>query len=159
MMSAFSETASLTTDSASSVRKASYSPNGVQKTSANCANSSSQAISKPGTAKKLVIKNFEKPKLPENYLEETWSKLKLAVIAIQTSKPISMPLEELYKAVENICSHKMAAHLYSNLESLCELHVKSNIDQFIDFNMDSLTFLKLMDKCWQDHCRQMVIVK
>jgi len=156
-MSTFGETNSLSSEGINNVRKASYSPNGVQKSSPNCANSPSQALSKPGTAKKLMIKNFEKPDLPDNYLDETWSKLKLAGVAIQTSKPISMPLEELYKAVENICSHKMATQLYSNLESLCEFHVKSNLDQFIDFNMDSLSFLKLLDKCWQDHCRQMVM--
>lgn len=91
-------------------------------------------------------------------MEETWSKLRLAVIAIQTSKPISVPLEELYKAVENICSHKMAPQLYNNLETLCEQHVKQNISQFVDCNMDSLTFLKMLNSCWQDHCRQMVII-
>ncbi|XP_053200258.1 cullin-4B-like [Panonychus citri] len=115
--------------------------------------------SKPGSARKLVIKNFSKPLLPENYLDDTWSKLRLAVIAIQTSKAIAMPLEELYKAVENICSHKMASKLYSNLEDLCEEHVKQNIGQFIDCNMDSLTFLKTMDNCWQDHCRQMIMIR
>lgn len=53
--------------------------------------------------------------LPDNYQEETWEKLKEAVIAIQTSKSIRYCFEELYHAVENMCSHKMAATLYSNL--------------------------------------------
>ena len=59
----------------------------------------------------------EKPKLPENYEEQTWEKLKEAVIAIQTSKSIRYSLEELYQAVENMCNHKMASHLYLNLTS------------------------------------------
>lgn len=49
-----------------------------------------------------------KPNLPENYQETTWSKLREAVIAIQTSKAIAYSLEELYQAVENMCSHKVS---------------------------------------------------
>lgn len=59
----------------------------------------------------------EIPKLPENYQEVTWEKLKEAVIAIQTSKSILSSQEELYQAVENMCNHKMAASLYVNLKS------------------------------------------
>lgn len=125
--------------------------------STNCApNSLITNNAKPGAAKKLIIKNFEKPKLPENYFERTWEKLEEAVVAIQMSKPVSTPFEELYKAVENLCSHKMAADVYKKLESLCEQHVKFNINQFLDAGTDNVSFLKLMDNCWQAHCRQMV---
>jgi cullin-4 len=57
----------------------------------------------------------EKPRLPDNYQEQTWDKLKEAVVAIQTSKSIRYSLEELYQAVENMCNHKMASTLYINL--------------------------------------------
>jgi len=115
---------------------------------------------KPGAAKKLVIKNFkEKPKLPENYQEQTWGKLKEAVDAIHHSTAISSSLEELYQAVENMCSHKMAAQLYEELKVVCENHVRSNIHQFLGGSMDSGQFLKLMDNCWQDHCRQMIMIR
>jgi cullin-4 len=57
----------------------------------------------------------EKPKLPDNYQEQTWDKLKEAVVAIQTSKSSRYSLEELYQAVENMCNHKMASTLYINL--------------------------------------------
>lgn len=69
----------------------------------------------------IIIYSFnlisEIPKLPENYQEVTWEKLKEAVIAIQTSKSILSSQEELYQAVENMCNHKMAASLYVNLKS------------------------------------------
>ena len=61
----------------------------------------------------------ECPKLPENYQEVTWSKLKEAVLAIQQSRSITYSLEELYQAVENMCNHKMAAQLYANLKGRC----------------------------------------
>ncbi|XP_053931813.1 cullin-4B isoform X1 [Cuculus canorus] len=125
---------------------------------------SSFANSKPGSAKKLVIKNFkDKPKLPENYTDETWQKLKEAVEAIQNSTSIKYNLEELYQAVENLCSYKISANLYKQLRQICEDHIKAQIHQFRDdFFMDSLDsvlFLKKIDKCWQDHCRQMIMIR
>lgn len=63
----------------------------------------------------------EKPKLPDNYQQLTWEKLKEAVIAIQMSTSIRYSLEELYQAVENMCNHKMAAELYCNLKGIVSL--------------------------------------
>ncbi|XP_036424919.1 cullin-4B [Colossoma macropomum] len=124
------------------------------------AGSATFANSKPGAAKKLVIKNFkEKPKLPENYTHETWQKLKEAVEAIQNSTSIKYNLEELYQAVENLCSHKISAKLYKQLRVVCEDHIKAQIDQFREDSLDSVLFLKKIDKCWQDHCRQMIMIR
>ena len=44
----------------------------------------------------LVVAS-EKPKLPENYQQETWEKLKDAVEAIHTQRSINASLEELYQ--------------------------------------------------------------
>ncbi|XP_043219295.1 cullin-4B-like [Amphibalanus amphitrite] len=121
----------------------------------------SQAASKSGSAKKLVIKNLrERPKLPENYQEVTWSKLKEAVLAIQQSRSITYSLEELYQAVENMCNHKMAAQLYANLKALTEAHVKQQVLGFLgDELADRDLFLRAMNECWQSHCRQMIMVR
>uniref|UniRef100_A0A8C6KCE5 Cullin 4B n=1 Tax=Nothobranchius furzeri TaxID=105023 RepID=A0A8C6KCE5_NOTFU len=93
----------------------------------------------------------EKPKLPENYTQETWQKLKEAVEAIQNSTSIKYNLEELYQAVENLCSHKISAKLYKQLRAVCEDHIKAQINHVL--------FLKKIDKCWQDHCRQMIMIR
>uniref|UniRef100_F6WLY6 Cullin 4B n=1 Tax=Equus caballus TaxID=9796 RepID=F6WLY6_HORSE len=121
---------------------------------------SSFANSKPGSAKKLVIKNFkDKPKLPENYTDETWQKLKEAVEAIQNSTSIKYNLEELYQAVENLCSYKISANLYKQLRQICEDHIKAQIHQFREDSLDSVLFLKKIDRCWQNHCRQMIMIR
>ncbi|NXP10128.1 CUL4B protein, partial [Thinocorus orbignyianus] len=128
---------------------------------------SSFANSKPGSAKKLVIKNFkDKPKLPENYTDETWQKLKEAVEAIQNSTSIKYNLEELYQAVENLCSYKISANLYKQLRQICEDHIKAQIHQFREYpfffccwQVKTVLFLKKIDKCWQDHCRQMIMIR
>uniref|UniRef100_A0A8C2F1M3 Cullin-4B n=1 Tax=Cyprinus carpio TaxID=7962 RepID=A0A8C2F1M3_CYPCA len=102
----------------------------------------------------------EKPKLPENYTNETWQKLKEAVEAIQNSTSIKYNLEELYQAVENLCSHKISAKLYKQLRVVCEDYIKAQIDQFREYPFPySVLFLKKIDKCWQDHCRQMIMIR
>ncbi|XP_027530849.1 cullin-4A [Neopelma chrysocephalum] len=112
------------------------------------------------SSKKLVIKNFrERPKLPENYTHDTWQKLHEAVGAIQSSISIKYNLEELYQAVENLCSYKVSATLYKQLRQVCEEHVKAQILQFREDSLDSLLFLKKINKCWQDHCRQMIMIR
>ncbi|KAM7031447.1 cullin-4A isoform 2-T2 [Passerculus sandwichensis] len=119
------------------------------------------------SSKKLVIKNFrERPKLPDNYTQDTWQKLHEAVRAIQSSISIKYNLEELYQAVENLCSYKVSATLYKQLRQVCEEHVEAQIFQFREYpfimhrnSLDSLLFLKKINKCWQDHCRQMIMIR
>lgn len=79
-----------------------------------------------------------KPTLPDNYQEKTWEKLHKAVVAIQTAKSIEYSLEELYQAVENMCSHKMDSQLYTKLTALTESHVKLNIKTFFSDTNDKL---------------------
>lgn len=121
---------------------------------------SANAATKPGDIKKLTIKNFKsKPVLPENYQEKTWEKLQKAVVAIQTSKSIEYSLEELYQAVENMCSHKMDSQLYSKLTALTEQNVKAQIRPFLVESIDKLVYLKQMNECWLSHCRQMIMIR
>ncbi|GBL82606.1 hypothetical protein AVEN_263689-1 [Araneus ventricosus] len=83
--------------------------------------------------KKLVIRNFEKPTLPENYIAEASEKLKNAIIAIQASEYVHTSQEELYNAVENLCSHQMAKILYINLQSLIETHIQKNLKPLLKY--------------------------
>uniref|UniRef100_A0A8C2TTN6 Cullin-4A n=2 Tax=Aves TaxID=8782 RepID=A0A8C2TTN6_COTJA len=101
----------------------------------------------------------ERPKLPDNYTQDTWHKLHEAVAAIQSSTSIKYNLEELYQAVENLCSYKVSATLYKQLRQVCEDHVKAQILQCCTDSLDSLLFLKKINKCWQDHCRQMIMIR
>uniref|UniRef100_G3PRL7 Cullin-4A n=1 Tax=Gasterosteus aculeatus aculeatus TaxID=481459 RepID=G3PRL7_GASAC len=135
-----------------------HNTNGMARTSA-------VASSKSGASKKLVIKNFkDRPKLAENYTEDTWLKLRDAVSAIQNSTSIKYNLEELYQAVENLCSYKVSPTLYKQLRQVCEDHVQAQIKQFREYplfcnSLDNLSFLKRMNRCWQDHCRQTIMIR
>ncbi|EDM08876.1 similar to cullin 4A (predicted), isoform CRA_b [Rattus norvegicus] len=113
-----------------------------------------------GGSRKLVIKNFrDRPRLPDNYTQDTWRKLHEAVKAIQSSTSIRYNLEELYQAVENLCSHKVSPTLYKQLRQVCEDHVQAQILPFREYSLDSVLFLKKINTCWQDHCRQMIMIR
>ncbi|KAG5677740.1 hypothetical protein PVAND_007471 [Polypedilum vanderplanki] len=141
-------------------KKSNFSSLATSSNSPNGSISRGGSSNSKGDIKKLVIKNFKaKPTLPENYQENTWQKLKEAVIAIQTSTPITYCLEELYQAVENMCSHKMDSQLYVNLTGLAESHVKSNIRPFLAERVDKLLYLKKVNECWQSHCQQMIMIR
>uniref|UniRef100_A0A803TZE5 Cullin-4A n=1 Tax=Anolis carolinensis TaxID=28377 RepID=A0A803TZE5_ANOCA len=107
---------------------------------------------------------IKRPTLPDNYTRETWQKLHEAVRAIQTSTSIKYNLEELYQAVENVCSYKASPTLYRQLRQVCEDHVKAQILLFREYpfitdSLDSVLSLKKINKCWQDHCRQMIMIR
>uniref|UniRef100_A0A8C7V1B0 Cullin 4B n=1 Tax=Oncorhynchus mykiss TaxID=8022 RepID=A0A8C7V1B0_ONCMY len=128
--------------------------NGLTKT----AGSTTFSSSKPGAAKKLVIKNFkEKPKLPENYTHETWQKLKEAVEAIQNSTSIKYNLEELYQVPENSAPASFPFRtVLALLLCICTCYI---LDSMLTDVLDSTLFLKKIDNCWQDHCRQMIMIR
>ncbi|CAH1716368.1 unnamed protein product [Chironomus riparius] len=141
-------------------RKSNFSSLGPLSTSNGSISRGNSSNNAKGDIRKLVIKNFKsKPSLPENYQEHTWQKLKEAVVAIQTATPITYCLEELYQAVENMCSHKMDSQLYVNLTGLAESHVKANIRPFLAERIDKLLYLKKVNECWQFHCQQMIMIR
>ncbi|XP_026806064.1 cullin-4B [Rhopalosiphum maidis] len=115
---------------------------------------------KSNPTKKLIVKNLRnKPMLPDNYQEQTWKKLREAVIAIQTSTAIQYTMEELYQAVENMCNNNLAAALYNNLIELSEAHVKKLLLNFTEITNDKIIFLKKVNHHWSSHCQQMLMIR
>ncbi|RIB21246.1 Cullin family-domain-containing protein [Gigaspora rosea] len=110
--------------------------------------------------KKLVIRTLkDKPKLPDNFEEVTWAKLQGAIRAIHNYQPVNDSLEELYKACENLCLHKMADRLYSRLQEECESHLLKEKEKLDCDNSDDEAFLQVVDQCWQAHCKQMGLIR
>uniref|UniRef100_A0A663LNW2 Cullin-4B n=1 Tax=Athene cunicularia TaxID=194338 RepID=A0A663LNW2_ATHCN len=98
--------------------------------------------SRPAAGFQLPVSSFaERPKLPDNYTQDTWQKLHEAVGAIQSSISIKYNLEELYQAVENLCSYKVSATLYKQLRQVCEDHVKAQILQFREYPFPVIFFI------------------
>jgi len=133
----------------------SHGPNGFNRNSPLAIGGNRQT-----QTKKLVIKNLKQaPRLPEDFQERSWDKLKKAVVAIQTATSIDTSLEELYQAVENLCSHGMAEQVYNQLRDLVENHTKDMVQQFLGESMDKLIFMKKMNEAWSGHCQQIIMCR
>lgn len=79
--------------------------------------------------KKLIIKSFRrKPRLPVDFEQNTWKRLREAVKAIQRQETLKGSREELYHSVESLCLHQMAPNLYRKLERLCDAHITTQVE-------------------------------
>lgn len=110
--------------------------------------------------KKLVIKPLKsRPKLPDNFERDTWARLQAAVQAVHAKCAVGHSLEELYRAVEDMCLQNLAAVVYDRLREECEQHVASRLDMLLGQTPDTLAFLSLVQATWADHCDQMLTLR
>uniref|UniRef100_A0AAY4EVU2 Cullin-4B n=1 Tax=Denticeps clupeoides TaxID=299321 RepID=A0AAY4EVU2_9TELE len=72
-------------------------------------------------------------------------------------------LSPTLQAVENLCSYKVSPMLYKHIASVCSEHSWQDMYDIHVFasteSLDSLSFLKRMNRCWQDHCRQTIMIR
>ena len=100
-----------------------------------------------------------KPKLPENFEDDTWAKLQAAVRAVHAKQAVRHSLEELYRAVEDMCLQNLAATVYDRLRAECEQHIEARLEMLLGQTPDVLAFLSLVQACWADHCEQMLTLR
>ncbi|CAA7394007.1 unnamed protein product [Spirodela intermedia] len=114
----------------------------------------------PAAKKQLVIKLVKgKPKLPTNFEEDTWAKLKSAITGIFLKQPDPCDLEKLYQAVSDLCLHRMGGNLYRRIQRECEVHISTALQSLVGQSPDLVVFLCLVEKCWQDFCDQMLMIR
>ncbi|KAL0310541.1 UNVERIFIED_CONTAM: Cullin-4 [Sesamum angustifolium] len=124
------------------------------------ANLSRKKATPPQPTKKLVIKLVKaKPTLPNNFEENTWATLKSAISAIFLKQPDPCDLEKLYQAVNDLCLHKMGGSLYQRIENECEAYISAALQSLVGQSEDLVVFLALVEKCWQDFCDQMLMIR
>ncbi|WZZ02211.1 hypothetical protein YC2023_074539 [Brassica napus] len=124
------------------------------------ANLSRKKATLPHPTKKLVIKlNKAKPSLPTNFEDTTWENLQSAIRAIFLKQPFPFDLERLYQAVDDLCLHKLEGKLYERIEKECEEHISSALQSLVGQDTDLSVFLSLVEKCWQDFCDQMLMIR
>lgn len=117
----------------------------------------------PPTAppRKLTIKPLKsKPKLPTDFEANTWAKLQDAIHAVHGKRAVAYSLEELYRAVEDMCIHKMADRLYSNLQKDCDTHIAQQIRRLAkEGAIDADRFLSQVAAAWSDHTAHMLTLR
>ena len=114
-----------------------------------------------GTGKKLIIKPLRlQPKLPDDFESSNWDRLRDAVCAVQSARPVSCSLEELYTAVENLCVHNLAAKVYPQLQGLCDHHAETMITSLASrSSLDALAFLDHVGRTWERYCSQLLLIR
>ncbi|XP_074326277.1 cullin-4 [Apium graveolens] len=135
-------------------------PNDAVDPSPSSTNLARKKATPPQPAKKFVIKlNKAKPTIPTNFEETTWETLKSAITAIFLKRPDPCDLEKLYQAVNNLCLHKMGGSVYQRIEKECETHISAALQSLVRQSEDLVVFLSLVEKCWQDFCDQMLMIR
>lgn len=114
-----------------------------------------------GPPKKLVIKPLKSaPKLPADFADATWARLKDAVVAIFNQQPVVTSLEELYRAVEDMCTHKLAPLLYERLHAECDAHIAKQLAALASTpSGDEKLFLGHVERAWSSLCAQLLTVR
>lgn len=113
-----------------------------------------------GAQRKLVIRPLKRVALPADFEESSWRKLQAAVWAVQGKRAVSSSLEELYRAVEDLCLHKLGAKLYGLLQAECSAHVASLLAELATrTGLAPPAFLAAAQRTWDDHCSQMLLIR
>jgi cullin-4 len=116
-------------------------------------------------AKKLVIKNLRPASSivaaqTEAYYSRAWADLESALIRIFASQPPKQPLEQLYRAVEDICRHGSSEKLYEMVKSRFEKHlggpVLSDIHSKAD---DNVAAVRAVLAHWHTWSRQTTLIR
>ncbi|KAE8913466.1 Cullin-4 [Phytophthora fragariae] len=123
--------------------------------------SSSSGLKLGAKKKKMTIKPFKiTPKLPETFEQDTWAKLQAAVHAVHAQQMSALSREELYRSVEDMCTWKMAARLYTRLEETCAVHVRGRVEELLQYTGGDMNlFLEAVHKLWEDHCEDMLVIR
>jgi len=111
--------------------------------------------------RKLVIKPLRRqPQLPEDFEAQNWGRLRDAVRAVQLAAPVACSLEALYRAVEDLCLHKLAPKLCKQLQEECDHHASSELSKLDSWAaLDAVAFLHHLGRCWASYCSQMLLIR
>lgn len=83
-------------------------------------------------AKKIVIKNRRVDSVGqkaevERYFEATWREVEVAVQAVLEGRKVPMPLDRVYRGVEDLCRNGREKDVYDRLFGACERHLTNTV--------------------------------
>nr|KYP46841.1 Cullin-4B [Cajanus cajan] len=78
----------------------------------------------------------------------------------QPAKKLLIKLHKAYEyAVNDLCLYKMGGNLYQRIEKECEAHISAALQSLVGQSPDLVVFLSLVERCWQDLCDQMLMIR
>ncbi|CAK7213142.1 Serine/threonine-protein kinase tel1 [Sporothrix curviconia] len=84
-------------------------------------------------ARKLVIKNLRvttpaaRAEQVQSYYDKTAADIEAALQAVFANEPPRVPLERLYRGVEDLCTHGQARQLYRQLQAQVKKHLQETV--------------------------------
>ncbi|KAK2744362.1 hypothetical protein FQN57_004257 [Myotisia sp. PD_48] len=104
-------------------------------------------------ARKLVVKNLRAaPRLDQaRYFDRVWSQLDVTLTSIFNQQPLPFSIEELYRAVENVCRQGKAAELANKLQERCKGHIAGNLLEHVrakSSSGDEAAVLSAVETAW-----------
>jgi cullin-4 len=100
-----------------------------------------------------------KPKVPDTFEAEMWTKLCESTTAIFSQSPVAHSREELYRAVEDLCIHKLSANLFTKLKQEVDRHIGAKVLSLVGQTPDLGAYLELVTRMWQDYCDHMLTIR
>ncbi|CAH2078668.1 unnamed protein product [Thlaspi arvense] len=73
----------------------------------------------------------------------------------QPTKKLVIKLNKVLMFSSNLMEEK----LYQQIEKECEEHISAALQALVGQNTDHSVFLSLIEKCWQDFCDQMLLIR
>ncbi|KAH3743482.1 cullin 4 [Pelomyxa schiedti] len=121
--------------------------------------------STPTTQRKIVFKGFKvPPSLPTDFQEKNTELLVGAIRAIHEHTTVTGSLEDLYKAVEDLCRNKCAPALYDRVSEMCSSRMKTLLPPLLKQmqlhqQQQPDMALRHLDTMWHEHCNQMTLIR
>lgn len=107
--------------------------------------------------KKIIIKN-KCSKFEGSVTEDDINVLENAVEMIHKSSCTNVTYENLYRIVENLCTHNMKEDLYHNLRKTVENYLKLQILTLNYDDDDGHLFLNVLNKLWTTFCERTKLI-
>lgn len=105
---------------------------------------------------KMRIKAFP-ISLNEQHINDTWEKLKCAIIEIQKKNNSGLSFEELYRNAYTLVLQKHGDLLYTGTEQVVKKHMIRIRDSVVE-NLNN-KFLSFLNSCWKDHQMAMPMIR
>lgn len=93
-----------------------------------------------------------------NFVEQTWQRLRDAIVQIQRHNESSLSFEELYRCAYNLILHKRGARLYAGLQELLTEEADRIAERALAA-IQSPDFVQVVLRAWQEHVLVMQMIR
>lgn len=107
--------------------------------------------------KTLTIGNYKgNPTVSQEYIASEWGKVETAIQQIQNCQKPNDNCEDLYRCVENLCTHNQKDIIFENLQRMIQDYLSARLDVLV---LASNNFLECLNLEWTKFHEQITLIK